>query len=262
MTARKKKFKHIYGPVPSWRLGSSLGIDILSQKEKICNFNCAYCQLGRTKKHINQRKIYIPSKDILKEIKSIPAAHIDYITFSGKGEPTLAKNLGAIIKKIKAVRKEKTAIITNAVLLNNIDVRRALSSADLVSVKLDSYSEQSLKEINRPAGDITFKNILDGILKFRKEYKGVLALQIMFTKENMPYADKFAKIAGQIRPDIVHINTPLRKSPVIPLSKKEIAKIKKYFMGIIIDSVYDKKRKEIIPISHKDTVKRRGTVIS
>ncbi len=89
----KKDFKYIYGPISSWRLGRSLGIDPLSQKEKICTFDCIYCQLGRTKKYTKQRKIFSPERKLMKEINSLPEIDIDYITFPGRGEPTLAKNI-------------------------------------------------------------------------------------------------------------------------------------------------------------------------
>ena len=101
----KQKFKYIYGPVSSWRLGRSLGVDPLSQKNKICTFDCIYCQVGRAKPSQVQRKIYVPTKDIIQEIKNLPKIKADYITFSGKGEPTLAKNLGILIKQIKKIRK-------------------------------------------------------------------------------------------------------------------------------------------------------------
>ena len=96
-----RQFKYIYGPVPSWRLGSSLGIDLLSQEKKICNFDCIYCQIGKTESYTAERKVYIPVKKVIDELKFVPLVNIDYITLSGRGEPTLAKNLGEVIDAIK-----------------------------------------------------------------------------------------------------------------------------------------------------------------
>ena len=163
------EFKYIYGPVPSWRLGSSLGIDLLSQKEKICNFDCVYCQLDLTIKHMVDRRIYIPIEKVIEELKILPDARIDYVTFSGRGEPTLAENLGQAIKAIKLIRREPIAVLTNSSLMGLEEVRRELALADFVVAKLDACTPKSLQEINRPAKGIEFGNILKGI----KELKNV-----------------------------------------------------------------------------------------
>lgn len=253
----KKDFKYIYGPVPSWRLGSSLGIDLLSQEGKICNFNCIYCQLGENLNYTQERKLYVPTEEIIKELRMLPEVHIDYITFSGRGEPTLAINLGKTITAVKKLRKEPIATLTNGVLIERKDVREELSLADFVAVKLDAPSRESLEKINRPAPGIRLENILNGIKEFRKEYTGKLALQIMFIDEN---AGKLAQLAHEIHPDEVQINTPLRACPVKPLSPSSINKIKKQFEGLNIISVYDVERRKVKPISAKDTLKRRGEV--
>ena len=111
---RKRDFRYIYGPVSSWRLGISLGIDLLSPKRKICNFDCIYCQLGKTLKPIDKPKIYVKTKDVIEELKKLPRIKIDYITFSGRGEPTLAKNLGQVIKAVKKLNLAPVAVLTNA----------------------------------------------------------------------------------------------------------------------------------------------------
>ena len=254
----KKNFKYIYGPVSSWRLGSSLGIDLLSQEEKVCSFDCVYCQVGKTKTPATKRKLYVPTEKIVAEIKTLPKVHIDYITFSGRGEPTLAINLGQTIQAIKKIRKEPIAVLTNASLVNRGDVREELSLADLVAVKLDADSEGFLKLINQPAKKIKFADILNGIKQFRKEYRGKLALQIMFMEENKDIVKNIAKLAKQIRANEIQINTPKRPSPVKPLSQKAISAIKRHFRGMNVISLYDKKRKKVHPISTKDTMIRRG----
>ena len=152
----------IYGPVPSWRMGKSLGIDLLSTRRKTCSFDCVYCQLGKTYKFSNERNIYVTSKEIIYEISSLPEIKIDYITFSGKGEPTLAENLGKMIKSIKTLRKDKIAVITNSTLIYQEDITDDLLLADFVIAKLDAYSQKSLETINRPMKQITFNKILAG----------------------------------------------------------------------------------------------------
>ena len=136
-----KKYQYIYGPVSSWRLGRSLGVDAISHaRGKLCNYDCIYCQVGKTKIFNTKRKIFVPTLKILREIESFPRTKIDYITFSGLGEPTLAKNLGQLIKGIRKIRKNKIAIITNASLINQKNVRKDLLLADLVMLKLDRKS--------------------------------------------------------------------------------------------------------------------------
>ena len=188
----KPGFKYIYGPVPSWRLGSSLGIDLLSQEEKICNFDCLYCQLGQTNKYILERKAYVPIKEVIDELGEFPDTNIDYITFSGRGEPTLAANLGEGIKAVKLIRKEPVAVLTNSSLMELEEVRKELTWADFVVAKLDAYSPESLQEINRPVERIEFGGILEGIKAFKKNFNGKLALQIMLVNNNKIHIlDKF-----------------------------------------------------------------------
>jgi len=260
MTDIRGRLKYIYGPVASWRLGSSLGVDPLSRENKVCTFDCSYCQLGKTSEFTDERKNYVPKDDIINEILSLPPIEIDYITFSGRGEPTLAKNLGEIIKATRAARKDKIAVITNSSLLLREDVAVDLLLADFVLAKLDAYSQKSLEIINRPIKKITFQKILDGIRQFRSKYNGKFALQIMFVNENKNNVSELAQLAKEIKPDEIQINTPLRPCRVEPLSKKEIDEIKKHFEGMNPISVYEAKRKKVLPISGEETLKRRGKV--
>ncbi len=261
----KPAFKYIYGPVPSWRLGGSLGIDLLSQEEKICNFDCVYCQLGPIKKYTIERKTYAPVKEVIEELKEIPGTNIDYITFSGRGEPALAANLGEAIKTVKLARKEPVAVLTNSSLMGFEEVRKELVLADLIVAKLDAFSPESLQEINRPAGSVAFGSILEGIKEFKQSYQGKLALQIMFIEENKNDIDKYAYLVNHIRPDEVHVNTPLRPCYVDPLAREEIIRIKNCFIaacaGVNIVSVYDEREfKKIASISDESTLKRRGKI--
>ena len=148
MSARN--YRYIYGPVPSWRLGSSLGIDPLSRDGKVCSFDCIYCQIGETAFLTDERKTFVPAAKIINELDSLPALKIDYITFSGTGEPTLAENLGQMIKAIKQIRREKIAVLTNSSLMYREDVQRDLFLADFVVAKLDAPSQTIFELVNRP----------------------------------------------------------------------------------------------------------------
>lgn len=256
--AIESKFKYVYGPVYSWRLGMSLGIDPLSDRSKICNMDCVYCQLGKTIHWTNERQNFIPAENILQEIKDLPEVEIDYITFSGRGEPTLAANLGDMIKGIRKIRREKIAVITNSILMYDPSVRKDLALSDFVLAKLDACDEQTLKTIDRVVDGVSFEMIVDGIKKFRKEFKGKLALQVMFVRANKDFASKIAQITRSIGADEVELNTPLRPSGVQPLSPGELLEIKKCFSGQNAKTVYEFERKDSVPLNERDTIKRHG----
>ena len=237
----------------------SLGIDPLAQVDKVCNFDCIYCQLGRTTDFSNERKEYVATKDLMEEIQSLPRdLNIDYLTFSGRGEPTLAKNLGAMIKAFKKSRTEKVAVLTNSVLLSRGDVRDDLSLADFVMAKLDVSSQKMLTSIDQAMKGITFQDIVKGIMTFHEMFTGKLALQIMLLSKNKRYFKKIAQVARLINPDEVQLNTPLRPGGVTPLSREEMWEAKENFEGMNVVSVYDVERKELEPFNFKDTVKRHG----
>jgi len=255
-----KKFRYIYGPVSSWRLGSSLGIDPISNPKKLCTFDCVYCQLGRTKVFRKKRLIYIPTREIIKEIKRLPPVKIDYITFSGMGEPTLAKNLGEIISKLKDIRQEPIAVISNASLIYRVDVQRDLRLADLVMLKIDAPTQDMFTKINRPIKSLRFSKIIDGIKRFRSIYKGRLAIQIMFIEKNKGLAKEIAQLVKRLSPDEVQLSTPLRPCAVMPLPKEEFVSIKRHFKDIEgkVICVYDVKKKKTDSIDKIATLMRRG----
>ncbi len=253
------KYKYIYGPVPSWRLGSSLGVDPVSQKDKICTFGCVYCQLGPTKNYSTERKLFIPAGEIAGEIRALPQdLYMDYITFSGAGEPALALNLGEMIRAVKKERKEKTAVITNSSLLSWSDVMADVSEADFVIAKLDASSYAMFASINRPAAGIGFEKIISSLAAFRRFYRKKFALQIMFIDENKKHAAEIAGIARGINPDEVQLNTPLRPCGVRPLPPDEMEEIEGFFSGLNAVTVYKAEKKKVKSISSKETLKRRG----
>jgi len=253
----KSKFKYIYGPVYSWRMGMSLGIDPITANKKICNFDCIYCQLGRTTEFYNERENFVPVRDIISEIKSLPSVDIDYYTFSGRGEPTLAKNLGAMIRSVRKSTKGRVAVITNAALIDQKGVQDDLMLADLVLAKLDACNEESLNIVDIPGKGVEFPNIVKGIKDFKKKYKGKLALQIMFIEENKKHAETIAKIARDINPDEIQINTPLRPGGT-PLIEEDLIEIKKHFKNLPAITVYEMERRTVEPFDEKETILRHG----
>ncbi|MBF0386050.1 MAG: radical SAM protein [Candidatus Omnitrophica bacterium] len=256
----KKEFKYVFGPVYSWRLGVSVGIDPISNKDKICNFDCVYCQLGPTKIKTNERKVFVPTEEIIAEVNSFPVKEFDYYTISSRGEPTLALNLGGIIAGIKKAKKGKIAVITNSSLMNREDVRKDLSHADFVLAKLDADGEKAFEKINRPDKSISFNDTVEGIKLFRNEFRGRLALQVMFINNNRKIADYIALIAKEIRPDQLQVNTPLRPSGCKPLNMNDLRQISQRFKGFPVVSVYDKTHKDIKPVSDGKTALRHGNI--
>jgi len=253
-----KAYKYLYGPVHSWRLGMSIGIDLLSQEQKQCSFDCDYCQVGPSVVTVSDRRIFVPTEEVLGELKEFPQGKADFLTFSGKGEPTLAKNIGEVIKGAGNIRKEKIAVITNSSMLYREDARKDIISADVVMCKLDAATVRTFAVVNRPAGGVTLESIVDGIAKFGEEYKGKLALQIMFVKENMNEAGAIASIAKKIAPDEVQLNTPLRYNARHKLSPDEMDRVKMFFTGFKVISVYDSPTEEDRPIDRSATAERRG----
>jgi wyosine [tRNA(Phe)-imidazoG37] synthetase (radical SAM superfamily) len=251
--------KYIYGPVPSWRLGRSLGIDLISG-DKSCTFDCIYCQLGKTVRHIIKRQVFIPTAAVIAEFDKLPPLEIDYITLSGTGEPTLASNLGEVISAIKQRSKHEIAVLTNSSLMHDLQVRKELGQADLVVAKLDAPNEEVFNAVNKPTNGFTLRMVVDGIKKFNQEYPGKLALQIMFVPQNKDYARDLAELAKAIGPVEVQINTPLRPCPVKPLSPEEISKIKDLFKPLKVYSVYDVERPETKPMDERDVKKRRPVI--
>lgn len=256
----ERNYKYIYGPVPSWRLGSSLGIDPLSQDKKVCTFDCVYCQIGKTDILTDKRSVFVKVSDIVEEIDSLPPLEIDYMTFSGTGEPTLAKNLGQMIKALKKIRNEKIAVLTNSSLIHRKDVQEDLFAADFIVAKLDATMQSVFESVNKPVSTVKIDTIIKAIKEFKSCYLGKLALQIMFMEENKKHAKEIAEIAREIKPNEVQLNTPLRPCRIGPLSEAELDDIGSYFSGLNVVSVYKSERKKIKPISSEDTLKRRGKV--
>ena len=247
----------IYGPVPSWRLGKSLGIDLLNTK-KTCSFNCIYCQLGDTIQVITQPKKFINLVQLGRELEAVRQIEADYATFSGMGEPTLASNLGEAIDMVKSALDLPIAVLTNSSLMSREDVRGELARADVVVAKWDASNEKLFATVNRPAPGLYFDKIIDGIRRFKKEYRGKLVLQIMFIEANRNYASEIATLAHDISPNEVQINTPLRPCGVKPLSPDNIAAIRDVFAKSVTSLSRDRNKRDEA-ISKRDSFPPIGT---
>lgn len=257
----KPALKYIYGPVYSWRIGHSLGIDPLSDGAKICNYDCIYCQLGRSSELETQRKVFVPTATILDEIRHVTAQPIDYLTFSGRGEPTLALNLGEMIRGLRDFRSEKIAVITNASLIDKPDVQADLFNADLVIAKLDAVTPKTFGKVDLPDHSIKLVNIFEGLRSFRKKFKGKLCLQIMFLKENIKEVAIIAEVVKYINPYEVELNTPLRPSGANPLTENVLVPLKDYFNDLSVKVVFEEERRTIEPMNVRETIKRHGNYL-
>jgi len=208
-----KLMKYIYGPIPSRRLGRSLGISPIIKKA--CNYSCVYCQLGRTDHLSNKREMFFPVDDIVAEFDQMMLSDIkiDVVTIVGEGEPTLYLGLKELIEKIKARTDKPVAIITNGALLNDEEVKQALMLADIVLPSIDAYDEKTFIKINRPYPTIKYNAVKTGLINFSKEYKGQLWLELMLMKKiNDDRSDLLAykDLLSEIKYDRLYINTPVR----------------------------------------------------
>ncbi|MFA5336910.1 MAG: radical SAM protein [Candidatus Omnitrophota bacterium] len=208
---------YFYGPVPSRRLGFSLGVNLTPKK--LCTFNCVYCQLGETTKKTIKRFFYVDPVELKKELTKIVNRNpkIDYISISGSGEPTLHKGLDKIIDTIRETtnNKYRVCVITNSSLLYKKEVRKELEKADLIIPSLDAATEESFSRIDKPHKQITLKKIVDGLINLRKEFKGKIWLEIMILggiNDSLKEAGIFKKLVAKIKPDKVQLNLPIRPS--------------------------------------------------
>ncbi len=213
--------KHLFGPVPSRRLGLSLGVDIVPLKT--CTQNCMYCQLGVHCRQTLNRKPYVNIDLVVSELKNAlnEGLKADYITLSGSGEPTLNSQLAALIDQIKQFTDIPVAILTNGTLFSDPAVRADCAKADVVLPSLDAGDDETFQKINAPHEDIDFPAFVDGLCRFRTEFTGQIWLEVFFI-EGLNTQDsqirKIKQIIQQTKPDKVHLNTSVRP-PVDPAAQ-------------------------------------------
>ncbi len=220
--------KYLYGPVPSRRLGLSLGVDIVPFK--VCTLDCVYCQLGKTSEKTTERKEYVPAEAVLAELKETLAQGLqaDFITISGSGEPTLNLRLGELIDGIKKVTDIPVAVLTNGTLLYRQDVRTNCAKADVVLPSLDAGDKQAFEEINRPHKDIIIENLISGLCVFRNEFAGSIWLEVFLIEGLNTDARQIAKIKNaikRIQPDKVQLNTAVRPTTHAGIKRVDTEKL-------------------------------------
>ncbi|MHC4510347.1 MAG: radical SAM protein [Planctomycetota bacterium] len=210
MAERKK---YLYGPVPSRRLGRSLGVDIVPFK--VCSLDCVYCQLGKTLQRTIERMDYVPIESVLAELKQTLAQGVeaDFISVAGSGEPTLHARLGELIGGIKQITNIPVGILTNGTLLFRPDVRQDCAKADVVMPSLDAADEETFRKINCPCPGISIEKVISGLCAFREEFAGRIWLEVLFIEGMNTGRDQIAaikEVIEQIRPDKVQLNTAVR----------------------------------------------------
>jgi len=228
---------YVYGPVPSRRLGFSLGVDILPFKT--CTLDCIYCQLGPSAKTTARRGDFVPVREVLAQIRKAvrSSGRIDHITFSGSGEPTLNRSIGRIIREIKKTTPIPVAVLTNGTLLHRRDVREDLLQADIVVPSFDAATAGILARVNRPHPSIRLERMMRGLAEFRKEFKGRIWLEIMLVagvNDSPAHLREIRKVLAVIRPDRIHLNTVVRppaERTALPLGRKEMERVRRALGG-------------------------------
>jgi len=226
------KYNHIFGPVPSRRLGLSLGVDLV--RHKTCSLDCIYCECGPTTHLTCQRKAYVAFDSVKAELAHYFENHPDpdYVTFSGSGEPTLSPDIGRIIDFIKEKKPNiRVAVLTNATLLSDPDVRADLARADMVMPSLDAVTPETFEAINRPEGEINIMEVIDGLKTFAESFKGALWLEVFIlpgVNDGKEELETLGAIIRDITPDRVQLNTLDRPGAVPglnPASKKDLDRV-------------------------------------
>ena len=225
-------YKHLFGPVPSRRLGMSLGIDLIPKK--VCSLNCVYCEVGKTTNLTTKRLEYVKYDSVITELETFMSNNpkIDYFTFSGSGEPTLNSRIGDVLKFIKKNYPEiKTAILTNGTLLYDKKLRDELMDADVILPSLDAASRDVFRKINRPSKKLNIETYIQGLIDLRKEYKGQIWLEILFLKgynDSKKELILLKEAILRIQPNRIQLNTldrPGTKQNLFPLTKNELEAI-------------------------------------
>lgn len=264
---------HVYGPVPSRRLGYSLGVDILPPKT--CTLDCIYCQLGPTPKTSVQRKTFYDQEKVIAQIQDVlnSGKRIDYITFSGSGEPTLNKILKKLIRDIKRITPIPVAVLTNATLLTEGRVRKDLLDADLVVPSLDAVTQSLFNQVNRPHASLNIDSIIRGLKAFRREFSGQLWLEIMLVKginDSPVHIQKLKKVIEQVSPNKIQLNTVIRppaEAAAQPLTPAELEEVREA-LGDQCEIIADFSKKEQFPHNSDiesailTTVKRRPVTLA
>jgi len=249
----QNNIEHIFGPVPSRRLGYSLGVDIMPFKT--CTYDCIYCQLGPTTIKTVERKEYIPIAGIVKELERKLSSGLkpDFITITGSGEPTLNTGIGELIKETRKITGIPVAVLTNGSLLFLKEVRKSLMAAEYVLPSLDAGDEAAFISVNRPHRGIEFSQMTEGLKDFCREFRGYTWLEVFLVNEFNSDDENIRKIILQtekIKPGRIQLNTcdrPSASMNIHPVCSRRLENI----LGMFGDNA------EIITRSFREPVKRR-----
>jgi len=212
-----ESYKYLFGPVPSRRLGRSLGVDLIPFKT--CTMNCTFCQLGETPCEVSERGDYVPIQDVFDELDHWKMADgaADHVTLAGSGEPTLHSHFGDIFRWVKKQTTIPSVLLTNGSLLHFPEVRREAALADKVKVTLSAWDEASFQQIHRPAQGVTFDLLVKGERVFREEYRGELSVEVFIVdgvNSHISNVQKIAEVVESINPDRIDLNTVVRPPAV------------------------------------------------
>jgi wyosine [tRNA(Phe)-imidazoG37] synthetase (radical SAM superfamily) len=208
-----KSFRYLFGPVPSRRLGRSLGVDLVPFKT--CTLDCVFCQLGATPVTTQERRDYVPIADVIAELKDWLRLgnQADFITLSGSGEPTLHSRFGEILEFARQTAAARTALLSNGTTFSLPEVRSAATHADVVKLSLSAWDQASFEKVNRPCAGLAFEQILAGYHDFRRQFRGQLWLEVFLVPGINTSEDNVRRIAGiaaGIQPDRIQLNTAIR----------------------------------------------------
>ena len=234
----------VYGPVPSRRLGRSLGVDLVPLKT--CTYDCVYCQLGRTTYKTVRRQRWVDPSDVVAQVRARLESEPDVIALAGSGEPTLHAGIGDVIAGIKRLTDVPVAVITNGSLLSRPTVRRGLAAADIVLPSLDAPSDGLFQLVNRPHRALRFEDVVAAMIAFRNGYRGQVWLEVMLldgVTGMVAEVERLAELAARIAPDRIQLNTAVRPpaesfvAPVADGSLRELAGLFTPHAEVIADTL-------------------------
>ncbi len=267
--------RYIFGPVPSRRLGISLGIDVIPFKT--CTLNCLYCECGKTTIQTISRKSFFPPEELIPELQKTldKIKHIDYITFSGSGEPTLNSDLGNILKRVKEITNIPIAVITNSTLIWDNNVSNALLESDVVLPSLDSVTQDIFEKINKPVPGLKIDKIIEGLKRFSKTFQGKLWVEIFFASglnDGEKELERMQSVLEEINPQKIQLNSldrPPAFSGTGQVKMKKLEQIKNRWSNMSVEIIKRTESRSEIPFFSSgletdiiDTIERRPLTIN